>query len=220
MFTFRLIAILTVFIAGAMSAILLSKIAVSRKSGKIFSLENTFAGGIFLGTGLVHMLPIAHDEFRVLTGNHQLPWVSIVATIGFFLALFIHKVLAYEQKAVFYLADGIKKSAFSPHILALSFSVHSIIIGVALGTENTFKKAFALLIAILIYKISAVFALEVNLHRSVSDKTKLRKLNTAFLGVTPLGITLGSTLTAARLWKLSQSPLAPWQPGHSFISLL
>jgi len=204
MIIFRVIAVLTVLGAGFISAVLSSKIAISKTSDRIFSLGNAFAGGIFLGTGLVHMLPVAHDGFRELTGSHNLPWISILAALGFFIALFFRRVLAYEKKA---LSDSVKGGIgrrFSPHMLAISFSAHSIIIGIALGTENTLKKGLALLIAILVYKISAVFALEVNLHRFGLSKSKLKKLNATFLYMTPLGIIMGSTLTTLLTGRAEQ----------------
>ena len=193
---FRITAIVTIFVAGYISAIASSKIATSRKSDRIFSLGNAFAGGIFLGTGLVHMLPVAHDGFKELTGNHNLPWISIVAALGFFIALFFRRVLTYEKKARTAPAKHAGKHRFSPHMLAIAFSAHSIIIGIALGTEDTLRRAVSLLIAILVYKISAVFALEVNLHRYRLLKGKLGKFNVLFLCMTPLGILMGSTLTA------------------------
>jgi len=196
MVIFRIIAVLAVLAAGFISIILSSKIAASKKGDRIFSLGNAFAGGIFLGTGLVHMLPAAHDGFKELTGNHNLPWISMLAALGFFMALFFRRVLPYKEKPLSDSVKGGTRRRISPHMLAISLSAHSIVIGIALGTENTLTKGIALLIAILAYKISAIFALEVNLHRSGLFGSKLRKLNTTFLYMTPLGIIMGSTLTA------------------------
>ena len=55
-----------------------------------------------------------------------------------------------------------------------------------------------MLIAILAYKLSAVFALEVNLHRSGLHKIPKFKKAISFFGfITPLGIILGLALTMA-----------------------
>jgi len=79
----------------------------------------------------------------------------------------------------------------------ISLSVHSLIAGIALGTEETLRKALVLLIAILAYKLSAVFALEVNLHRSGLHKIPKFKRAISFFGfITPLGIIIGLALTA------------------------
>lgn len=45
------------------------KINDSKKSALYFSLGNTFAAGIFLGAGLIHMLPDATEGFSAVLDN-------------------------------------------------------------------------------------------------------------------------------------------------------
>ena len=103
----------------------------------------------------------------------------------------------YEEKT---LEDSVKNKIgrkFSPRVLMISLSVHSLIAGIALGTEEMLTKALVLLIAILTYKLSAVFALEVNLHRTGLHKTpSFRKASSFFGFITPVGIFVGLVLTA------------------------
>ena len=188
------VILLTAYVAGVFSA----KVAALKNRDRIFSLGNALAGGIFLGTGMLHMLPDVHDGIKIMTGSHNLPWVALFASCGFLLILFIQRVLMYEEKAI---DDSIKKRVgrrFSPHVLMISLSVHSLIAGIALGAEEALRKALVLLIAILAYKLSAVFALEVNLHRSGLHRIPKFKKAISFFGfITPLGIILGLALTMA-----------------------
>ncbi|MCK5451666.1 MAG: ZIP family metal transporter, partial [Candidatus Omnitrophica bacterium] len=84
----------------------------------------------------------------------------------------------------------------SPYILAFVLSVHSIIAGIALGTEDVITKAFIILIAIVAHKGSAVFALAVNLNKEGVTGKRLRKIVTLFSFMTPVGIVCGLVLTA------------------------
>jgi len=185
--------LLTAYIARAFSA----KIVALKNRDRIFSLGNALAGGIFLGTGMLHMLPDAHDGIKGITGTHNLPWAALFASCGFLLILFIQRVLMYGEKA---LDDSVKNKVgrkFSPHVLIISLSMHSLIAGIALGTEEILRKALVLLIAILAYKLSAVFTLEVNLHRSgLHKRPDFRKAISFFNFVAPVGIIIGLALTA------------------------
>lgn len=197
MLIFKGAAIVLILLTAYAGAGFSFKIAGSKGRDRIFSLGTALAGGIFLGTGMLHMLPDTHEGIRTITGNYNIPWVSLFACSGFLLILFIQRVLLYEEKV---LEGPIKHKVgrkFSPHILMISLSVHSLISGIALGTEEVLQKAIVLLIAILAYKLSAVFTLEVNLHRSGLHKIpNFRKATLLFGVITPLGILIGSALTA------------------------
>ena len=196
-YIFKGIAIMAVLAAAYIAAVFSAKLAVLKSRDRIFSLGSALAGGIFLGTGMLHMLPDAHEGVKLLTSSQSLPWVALFTCCGFLLIFFVRRVLMYEEKA---LEDTVEKKSgkrFSPRILILSLSIHSLIAGVAFGAEEIFRKAAILLMAILAYKLSAIFALEVNLHRSGLHKQPgYRKLNSIFSFITPIGIMMGLALTA------------------------
>jgi zinc transporter 1/2/3 len=194
---FKVIAIPLILITSSLGAVFSARIASFRERDRIFSLGNAFAGGIFLGTGMLHMLPDAHDGIKLLWNKHDLPLVALFACCGFLIILFIQKVLLYEIGFVDGPAGGTKGRTFSPHVLMVSLSVHSLIAGVALGTEVDVRKVIILLIAILAYKISAVFALEVNLHRSgLHENPHFKKVHSLFGFMTPIGILMGLAVMA------------------------
>jgi len=197
MFTFKWIAIVVTVLTAYAATFLAAKVAASKGRDRIFSLGNALAGGIFLGTGMLHILPDAHEGVKLMTGRYSLPWVTFLASCGFLLVLFFQRVLMYEEKA---LEDSVVNKTgrkLSPKILMYSLSLHSLVAGVALGTEEALRKALVLFIAILAYKLSAVFTLEVNLHRLNLHKNAYFKKMTSFFGfVTPVGILIGLALTA------------------------
>ena len=196
MLTFKIISIATILLSAYLGTVFSAKIASKKARDRIFSLGNAFAGGIFLGTGMLHVLPDAHSGIALIKGSHDVPLVAFFASCGFLLVLFIQRVLIYEERIVARLAKKGTDIKFSPNVLMVSLSVHSLIAGVALGTEDILKKALVLLIAIIVYKVSAVFTLEVNLHRSgLHNKPSFRKAGAIFSFMTPIGIMIGLGLT-------------------------
>jgi len=199
---FKALAVVATFGIGRLGGIISEKIAESNKSDRLFSLGNALAGGIFLGTALVHMLPDAHEGFEEFVGYTEFPWISVLAACGFLLILFLQKILMYEQNAVLPRSGNKPARKFSPTVLMMALSVHSIIAGIALGAEDIFSRAVILFIPILAYKISAVFALEVNLHRAGIQSKLVKKASSIFCFVTPLGIIIGSILAVFLEGKL------------------
>lgn len=157
------------------------KIKDSRKSTLYYSLGNTFAAGIFLGAGLIHMLPDATEGFSTLLKS-DFPFAPFIASLGFLLILFIEKSMRGSEKHATY-------------VLIFILSIHSIIVGIALGTEMLINQSIIIAIAVLAHKGSAAFALGVSMLKSKIEASKITKLIAMFSVMTPFGIVIGVLLS-------------------------
>ena len=59
-----------------------------RTSTKFLSISNAFAGGLFLGIGLFHVLPEGAEKLE----DYSLPWAYFCAYLSYALILFVEKV--------------------------------------------------------------------------------------------------------------------------------
>jgi len=59
-----------------------------RTSTKFLSISNAFAGGLFLGIGLFHVLPESAEKLK----DFSLPWAFFCAYLSYALILFVEKV--------------------------------------------------------------------------------------------------------------------------------
>ena len=59
-----------------------------RTSTKFLSISNAFAGGLFLGIGLFHVLPEGAEKLK----DFSLPWAYFCAYLSYALILFVEKV--------------------------------------------------------------------------------------------------------------------------------
>lgn len=194
--TFKAIALVSILAIGMVGGFSSVWLASSKKSDRVFSLGNAFAGGIFLGAGLIHMLPDAQDGFEGFAGKTGFPWVFLICAIGFLVVLFLEKVLLHAHDAIAQSEKQDPGRAFYPYALTLVLSVHSIVAGIALGTEQTTKLVLVILIAVAVHKGSAAFALGVSLFRGGIPKARTLKIICFFCFMTPLGIVIGSGMTA------------------------
>lgn len=191
--------IITVALVGGYYAF---KIKSSKRSALYFSLGNTFAAGIFFGAGLIHMLPDASEGFADVVKS-DFPFAAFVASMGFLLILFIEKIMLKEE-----IFEHGEKQHSSPYILILILSIHSIIAGIALGTEDQLSKSFIIAIAILAHKGSASFALAISMIKGGFAKSDIAKLITMFSFMTPLGIFTGSFIANILTSKASEFSIA------------
>ena len=189
---FKIIAFITILITGICGGFLSLWLATSKKSERLFSLGNAFAGGIFLGAGLIHMLPDAQEGLGHLGRNY--PWAFLICAIGFLMILFLEKVVIRSHSAVANSLVEKTRARFYPYMLTLVLSVHSIIAGIALGTENKVGLSIVIFIALISHKWSAAFALGVSLIRADIQRSKIKKILILFSFATPVGIILGITL--------------------------
>lgn len=189
---FKIVAAATVFLVGLSGGLLAQRLSASRSRDMLFSLGNAFAGGVFLGAGLIHMLPDAQAGFADLLPHSQYPYFAVVCILGFLLILFLERVLLHNDDNVLEQASGKKsRGRLFPYILLLTLSIHSVITGIALGTEDRVVQAMVILIAVLAHKGTASFALTTNLLRTRPRSTRTSAIIAFFAATTPVGILLG-----------------------------
>lgn len=145
-----------------------------------FVKGEAFACGIFLGAGLMHMLPHALTAAQNLLSARQVLLYVGATFLGMLLLEHISRYFAdHNQKCL-------------PVIATMLLSLHSIAAGIALGMAQTPETLMVVLVAILSHKWAAGFALAVMLVRSLKQHPWPAYL--FFVSMTPLGIIFGQQL--------------------------
>lgn len=181
------VAIIAVALIGGTIPILARRFEDSRR---FFSLGNAFAGGVFLGAGLIHLLP---DGSEKLASVVDYPLAGLLATLGLALLALIDRVLFADHGLDESAPDGTRAY---PYVLTVILSVHSIIAGTSLGLETHLSTSVVILLAILFHKGSAAFALMVSLHGGGVGEKRQKLILSVFVLMTPLGLVLGTVASA------------------------
>ena len=191
---FQIISPLLILATGMVGGIFSLRLTEGQSRFNWLSLGNAFGGGIFLGAGLIHMLPDAFQGFATIEGGSDFPWAAVTACFSIALVLLLERVVIRGHDAIEH--TSATTSRVTPYILTLVLSVHSMIAGIALGAEETVSKASIILFAILAHKGSAAFALGVNLHRNSFSTGRAKRILKLFSFTTPVGVVLGAGLSA------------------------
>lgn len=148
-----------------------------------FPVGETLATGVFLGAALLHMLPEANASFHSL--GYEYPF-SFIITGTVFLVFLWFEHLGKE----IYHHHSSEHPAFA--ILAwIMLSIHSLMLGAALGLAHYNSVIIMLFLAIITHKWAESFAIAVQLNRS-SMSTHINLLFfILFSLMTPLGIYIG-----------------------------
>lgn len=178
--TFKLTAALIIFLIALLGGLW----PFIKKAGNDFDfpLGESFAAGIFLGAGLLHMLPDATREF--FQAGYHYPLSYLIASGGFLILLFFEHL----------------NHAIKTHIAFLTLlmlSIHSLFEGAAVGLSQDFLTSFMIFIAIMAHKGAASFALAVNLNRGRLSRFFAWVGFGFFAVMTPLGIFAGDWITTA-----------------------
>lgn len=146
-------------------------------------IGETLATGVFLGAGLLHMLPEANTLFNGL-GYHY-PFAFIITGIVFLVFLWFEhlgKELYHHHNA--------EHPAFA--LLAWGMlSIHSVMLGAALGLAQYNSMIIMLFLAIITHKWAESFAIAVQLNKSSLSTRSSLIFFILFSLMTPLGIYLG-----------------------------
>jgi zinc transporter 1/2/3 len=191
---FKIVSVMIIFGFGLVGGMVPTRFSMNEAGRRNLVLGNAFAGGIFLGAGLLHMLPDARENFGTYYPNSDFPLFALICGIGFLLILLIEKALLRGSEDVGAMSEN---RAFYPFMLCLILSVHSIIAGTSLGLEASLLSSIAILIAIVAHKGSAAFALGVSLKNSAFPAPRHMVLIIFFSVMTPLGVLLGSLFATA-----------------------
>lgn len=188
-FIFALSILATTFIAGWYP------FRASMKLKGDSSLGETLATGVFLGAGLIHMLPESSEGFADL--DYHYPFAFLITGLVFLLFLWFehlckeiyHKDCKTHNKTLECVThDG--HPAFA--IFAwLMLSIHSLVLGAALGLSKEYPLVIMLFLAIIAHKWAESFSLAVQLKKSDMSILKGKIFFFTFMFMTPLGIFLG-----------------------------
>lgn len=188
--TLKIFSIVFILLAGRLGGFFPLKTADFDSKQRFFSLGAAFSGGIFIGAGLIHMLPDAHEGFSASLKDLDYPLAFLVCALGFMLILLLDRV-ALGKSGHHAQKDAAHTKENTAYILAVILSVHSVIAGIALGVDGSVTTSVIILLAILSHKSSAAFALAVNLVKSGVAQDTRRKTMNLFTIMTPMGVLIG-----------------------------
>ena len=148
-----------------------------------FPLGETLATGVFLGAALLHMLPESNNLFAHM--NYRYPLAYLITGIVFLLFLWFEhlcKELYHHHETT--------HPAFA--ILAwVMLSIHSLVLGTALGFSSEYPMMIMLYLAIITHKWAESFAIAIQLNKSSLKTKNSLILFLLFMLMTPLGIYIG-----------------------------
>ena len=188
----KLLFVLVIFATGVLGGLAPFRVKETANSKLQMARGNAFAGGIFLGAGLLHMLPDSAEAFSEVLPDIGYPLPALFAGLAILLVLLTDQVARHMKSPS---APGTEESHSRPMLLFVVLSVHSIITGISLGLETAMMTTVSLFIAIIAHKGAAAFALGTALVSS--GEGPHRRTILAFAATTPLGIILGTVLSEA-----------------------
>ena len=190
MLEIKLGAAVAIFLAGLVGGFFAIRLTQSKSREALTGLANTFAGGVFLGAALMHMLPDARAKFEELAIEAEYPLFALTAAAGFLFVLMLDKVIVPAGPRVSGELAG--RGAIYPYLLMLTLSIHSVITGIALGLEDHIVSAAAIILAVLAHKSTAAMALAISFNRESIPQNRTRNLLWMFYLMTPLGVVMGT----------------------------
>ncbi|PIN25307.1 Fe2+/Zn2+ regulated transporter [Handroanthus impetiginosus] len=193
-------------------------------------LGTQFAGGVFLGTALMHFLSDSTSTFCDLT-EKEYPFSFMLASAGYLLTMLGDCAIAYvmrgDRKEVRVQVesgreeeegDGGKEAELSPVfmktasvgdtvLLILALCFHSVFEGIAVGVADTKADAWRNLWTISLHKIFAAIAMGIALLRMIPKRPFLATIaySFAFAISSPVGVGIGIALDAT-----TQGHTADW----------
>lgn len=162
-----------------------------------FMIGETLATGVFLGAALLHMLPEANALFTQL--GYGYPYAFLIAGVVFLFFLWFEHL----GSILYTTTETCSESAHTPSktspqnhpafaILAFfMLSIHSLILGTALGINHNTSIVIMLFLAIITHKWAESFAIAVQLNKSTLSLRCTFILFLIFASMTPLGIWIG-----------------------------
>lgn len=156
-----------------------------------YPLGEAFASGVFLALALAMMLPASFHLFeRALPGVNE-PIASLIAMSAMLGLLGVSHLVRHLEQDLH--DDAAGPNPVIPILMTLMIAIPSFFLGAALGVSET-EQAVLILIAILLHKSSAAFALALKLSDSSLSVAGVRVTFGLFLVATPAGILAGSAV--------------------------
>lgn len=188
-FSIKLLSSLVILVIGVGFGLFPILVRVNGTTKKWLAYGETFAGGVFLGAGLIHLLPDAQATFASIV-HVDYPFVYLICALSI---LFL-RIVEEGSSKLFGTVDG-SDQVWLAYLLTILLSIHAVLAGAALGIETTYASFLIIFIAIIAHKGSAAFALGVSMRKSSLDRTSMLKLMFLFAVMTPVGIIFGSGLS-------------------------
>nr|GMD42071.1 zinc transporter 5-like [Ipomoea batatas] len=195
---YRLVAIASILVAGAAGVsipLLARKYERLGPENDIFFMIKAFAAGVILSTGFVHILP---DAFQTLTSPllkdtnpwAKFPFSGLIALTASIATLMVDTLaMSFFRKKMHF--DKTTKLPQVMMVLELGIVVHSVIIGLCLGTSQTPETIRPLLVALSFHQFFEGMGLG-----GCIAQAKFKSVSTAVMAVffsltTPVGIATG-----------------------------
>lgn len=193
-------------------------------------LGTQFAGGVFLGTSLMHFLSDSTATFGDLTSKSY-PFSFMLASAGYLLTMLGDCVIVYatsggerearvEVESGRAVEEGGKEAAYATDpvflrttslgdtiLLILALCFHSVFEGIAVGVADTKADAWRNLWTISLHKIFAAIAMGIALLKMIPKRPLLATIaySFAFAISSPVGVGIGIAIDAT-----SQGRMADW----------
>lgn len=193
-------------------------------------LGTQFAGGVFLGTSLMHFLSDSDTTFGELT-EKEYPFAFMLASAGYLLTMFSDCIIMFVTKGVNESSESkveVEEQGRSTNIdeghgtitpflkttslgdtilLILALCFHSIFEGIAVGVSATKGEAWRNLWTISLHKIFAAIAMGIALLRMIPKRPFLLTCaySFAFAISSPIGVGIGIAIDAT-----SEGHAADW----------
>ncbi|KAL3627126.1 hypothetical protein CASFOL_028489 [Castilleja foliolosa] len=183
-----------------------------------------FAGGVFLGTALMHFLSDSNETFGDLTSK-EYPFAFMLASAGYLLTMLADCLVSYvygkhefqenaqnaagnlvkqtsqdhDTEAHFTKASRATASSLGDSILLISaLCFHSVFEGIAIGVAETKADAWRALWTVCLHKIFAAVAMGIALLRMIPSRPLLSTVSYAFAFAisSPIGVAVGIIIDA------------------------
>ncbi|XP_038980084.1 zinc transporter 1-like [Phoenix dactylifera] len=189
-----------------------------------------FAGGVFLGTSLIHFLADANSTFADLTSKTY-PFAFMLASVGYLITMFGDCIIVWvtqvgRKEARVEVEGGNRGEGHGEEmrpdlhptfvrttslgdtlLLILALCFHSVFEGIAVGVADTKTSAWRNLWTISLHKIFAAIAMGIALLRMLPKRPFLMTVvySLAFAISSPIGVGIGIAIDAT-----TQGPVADW----------
>lgn len=159
-----------------------------------FVIGETLATGVFLGAALMHMLPEANTLFTTMGYHYPYAFIITGAVFLFFLWFEHLGTVLYSQSKHAHHGSTASLSGNHPAFAILAWamlSLHSLILGTALGLNHNSSIVIMLFLAIIAHKWAESFAIAIQLNKSTLSIKKAMMFFISFALMTPGGIFIG-----------------------------
>ncbi|MDF1826844.1 MAG: ZIP family metal transporter [Legionellaceae bacterium] len=180
---FALSALIMTLVAGYFP--FKKRLAQAQQEHTDFPMGETLGTGVFLGAALLHMLPEAQTLF--MKQGYHYPFALLVTGIVFLLFLWFEHL----GKELYHHHDNHTTHPAFAIVAWIMLSIHSFVLGTALGLSQDYSMQIMLFLAIIAHKWAESFAIAVQLNKSTLNPKTGITLFLSFALMTPLGIGMG-----------------------------